>query len=62
MLNHDTLQNHYEVNFELVQHHHYNLTEIENMMPFERQYFIELLIKYLNEKAQQQEKVAQQNG
>jgi len=67
MLNHDSLLNHYEVNFELVQHWHYSLSEIENMMPFERQYFIELLNKYLREKAEQQDQEAararaKQNG
>jgi hypothetical protein len=32
-----------------MQHHKYSLTEIENMMPWERSIYITLLIKYLDE-------------
>jgi len=33
----------------MVQHHKYNLTELENMMPWERQVYVQLLIQYLEE-------------
>jgi len=40
-----------------MQHHKYNLSEIENMMPFERQVYTSLLMQYLenlkNEQKQQ---------
>tara|TARA_A100001388_G_scaffold25975_1_gene16792 strand:- start:4267 stop:4389 length:123 start_codon:yes stop_codon:yes gene_type:complete len=40
-----------------MQHHKYNLSEIENMMPFERQVYVSLLMQYLeqlkNEQKQQ---------
>jgi len=40
-----------------MQHHKYSLSEIENMMPFERQVYISLLTQYLeqvkNEQKQQ---------
>lgn len=32
-----------------MQHHHWSLTEIENMMPWERYVYIELLQQYLDE-------------
>jgi hypothetical protein len=32
-----------------MQHHKYSLTELENMMPWERSIYITLLIKYLEE-------------
>jgi hypothetical protein len=32
-----------------MQHHKYSLTELENMMPWERSIYISLLIKYLQE-------------
>lgn len=32
-----------------MQHHHWSLTEIESMMPWERYVYIELLQQYLDE-------------
>ena len=40
-----------------MQHHKYSLTELENMLPWEREIYIGLLIQYLeeeNEKLKQQ--------
>ena len=39
-----------------MQHHKYNLSEIENMMPFERQVYVSLLMQYLEQVKQEQEK------
>ena len=33
----------------MVQHHKYSLTELENMMPWEREVYISLLKEYLEE-------------
>ena len=33
---HNTLANYYQLTFQLMQHHKYSLTEVENLMPFER--------------------------
>jgi len=33
----------------MMQHHNYSLTELENMMPWEREIYIGLLLKYLAE-------------
>jgi hypothetical protein len=30
-----------------MQHHNYSLTEIENMLPWERDIYVSMLIKYL---------------
>ena len=38
-----------------MQHHKYSLSEIENMMPFERQVYVSLLMQYLEQVKQQQE-------
>jgi len=38
-----------------MQHHKYSLTEIENMIPWEREVYVKLLIDYLEELKQQQE-------
>lgn len=32
-----------------MQHHKYSLTEIENMMPWERDIYISLLVNYIKE-------------
>jgi hypothetical protein len=39
-----------------MQHHKYSLSDIENMMPFERQVYVSLLAQYLEQVKQQQEK------
>ena len=48
-LSHDNLENHIKLNFGLMQHHKYSLTELENMIPFERQIYISLLVTHLEE-------------
>jgi hypothetical protein len=59
MMLHDNVTNHYRTNFALMQHHKYSLLELENMMPFERQAYVSMLLEYLKE---QEEKRRQQNG
>jgi hypothetical protein len=46
------LLNFYKTNFALMQHHKYNLTDIENMIPFEREIYIMLLSQFVNEENQ----------
>ena len=53
---HIDLESFYKLNFALIQHHKYSLTEIENMMPWEREVYLGLLNQYIEEenlKAQQ---------
>lgn len=33
----------------MVQHHKYSITEIENMIPFERDLYVNMLLQYLEE-------------
>jgi hypothetical protein len=40
-----------------MQHHHYSLTEIENMIPWERDIYVTMLINYITE---ENEKIKQQ--
>jgi len=37
----------------MVQHHKYSLTEIENMIPFERDLFIDMIMQHLKELEEQ---------
>ena len=48
-LSHDSLENHYQVNFALMQHHKYSLTELENMLPWEREIYMGLLIQHIKD-------------
>ena len=43
------LENYYKINFALIQYHKYSLTEIENMMPWERDIYVGLLRQHLEE-------------
>ena len=55
---HEDLESYYKLNFALMQHHKYSLTELENMMPWEREIYVSLLQQYVEEenlKAQQQQ-------
>lgn len=49
MLDHNKLKNLYETNFAMVQHHKYSLTEIENMMPWEREVYVGMLVNHVQE-------------
>ena len=33
----------------MMQHHNYSLTELDNMIPWERDVYVNLLIKYIQE-------------
>jgi len=46
-----------------MQHHNYSLSDLENMMPWEREIYVDMLVTYIkeeNEKAKQRE--ANRNG
>jgi len=55
-MSHVSLESYFKLNFALMQHHKYSLTEIENMMPWERDIYVGLLNQHIEEenlKAQQ---------
>lgn len=52
---HEDLESYYKVNFALMQHHKYSLTELENMLPWEREVYIGLLQNYLEEQRLKQQ-------
>ena len=52
-----SLESYFKTNFGLMQHHKYSLTEIENLIPWERDIYVGLLNEYIEEenlKARQQ--------
>ena len=46
----------------MMQHHNYSLTELENMMPWEREIYIGLLLNYLEEEKKRREQEDRKRG
>lgn len=44
--------NYYKMNFALMQYHQYKLSDLEDMIPFEREVYVALLIQHLEEEKQ----------
>jgi|TARA_R110000803_G_scaffold42163_4_gene90579 hypothetical protein len=38
----------------MMQHHNYSLSELDNMVPWEREVYVTMLIEYLKEEADRQ--------
>jgi hypothetical protein len=56
---HDNLRNYYRTNFALIQHHKYSLSELEGMIPWEREIYVSMLSQYIEE---ENEKIKQRNA
>ena len=52
---HMDLENYFRLNFALMQYHKYSLTEIENMIPIERDIYVMLLQQHLDEEKLKQQ-------
>jgi hypothetical protein len=48
-MTHESLASYYKMTFALMQHHKYSLTELENMIPWEREVYVTLLQQYIEE-------------
>ena len=57
-LSHDSLENYYKTNFALMQHHKYSLTELDSMIPWEREIYVMLLSQFIEE---ENERIKQRN-
>ncbi|HAI36798.1 MAG TPA: hypothetical protein DCM40_00965 [Maribacter sp.] len=55
-LSHESLQDYYKLNFGMIQHHKWSLTEIDNMIPWEREIYTGLLINHLEQEKELMEK------
>lgn len=49
MMLHDSLANMIQCNFVMIKEHNFSLSEIENMIPWERQIYLGLLMNYVKE-------------
>jgi hypothetical protein len=48
------------MNFALMQYHKYSLAEVENLIPFEKEIYVSMLVNYLEEEKQRLQ--SKQNG
>jgi len=54
-MSYNSLENYFRTNFSLMQHHKYSLTELENMVPWEREIYVTLLLQHLEEEKLRQQ-------
>lgn len=59
MLGHESAPGMYQTNFLMMQMYHYSLSDIEAMYPFEREIYITLLNKYIQQQNQAMEAAQQ---
>jgi hypothetical protein len=55
---HMELESYFRINFALMQFHKYSLTEIENMIPWERDIYVGLLQQHIEEEKLKQQQQA----
>ena len=55
---HEDLESYYKTNFALMQHHKYSLSDIEGMIPWEKDIYVTLLKNWIEEEEQ---RLANQN-
>ena len=55
-LSSDNLKNYYNTSFSLMHHHKWSITEVENLLPWEREIYLSLLLQTLEEERKQQER------
>jgi len=48
-LSHTSLMAYYKTNFDLMQHHKYSLNEIDEMIPWEKEVYVNMLIDFIKE-------------
>ena len=57
-LSHNSLENYYLTMFAMIQHHKWNLTELEDMLPYERDIYVTMLTNWVQE---ENERIQRQN-
>jgi hypothetical protein len=46
----------------MMQHHKYSLTELDNMLPWEREIYVGLLLEYIKDEDERQKREEQQRN
>lgn len=55
-MSYNSLTNYYSLNFQLMQHHKYSLSDINEMIPFERDLYADMLMTHINEEKERKQK------
>ena len=61
-LSHNSLEAYYLNNFAMIQHHHWSLAELEDMLPYEKQVYQELLAQWVKEENERIEEMNKKRG
>ena len=61
-LSHINLETVFRHNFSLIQHHKWNLSDIESLLPWERDIYIEMLIQHIKEQEEKQKEQQRKRG
>jgi hypothetical protein len=48
----------YQINFSMMQHHKYSLSELENMIPWEREVYTSMLAQWLKDEEERMQQQA----
>ena len=59
---HMDLKTYYESNFALIHHHKWNIEYIDNLMPWEKEIYFNLLINFLKEEEKRMKEQKAQGG
>jgi len=55
-MSHTTLGEHYKLQFAMMQHHKWAISDIENLIPFERDLYVEMLLRHLEEQKKEMDR------
>ena len=55
-LSHETLESYFKTNFLMMQHFNYSLSDLEGMLPWEREVYLMLLNDHLEEKSREEQR------
>mgnify|MGYP003113312429 FL=1 len=61
-MSHMNLESYFKINFALIQYHKYSLTEIENLIPWERDVYVGLLQQHLEDERLKQQQAKNRNA
>ena len=54
MLSHTNLGNYYQTVFAMVQHHKYSITDVEGLLPYERDLYFGMLVEHIEKQNEAQ--------
>ncbi len=57
-MTHESLASYYKMTFALMQHHKYSLTELDNLIPWEKDIYVTMLTDYIKEENEKRKREA----